>query len=214
MRSLALAALGSLLLLPSPTRSADAEPVPPGSPADQELWRAAGEVSQRVQLQRIAANKIQWDFRAARPDERLLAAAKAAPPEQARRLAALHERLVAAWIKNYQLLVDRWPVDPTRGCLYARLFLDSSMRAGDGPTTGQQLAQARDEARLCVDTARAALARFEATTRELEAALAETDRALPGATVPAAPAAAERQAPPPPPAVDPGPAPVAAPAKG
>jgi len=162
----------------------DDEPMPPGSAADQKLWRATGDVSHRVQLQRIAANKLQWEFRAMRPDERVLAAAKAAPPEEAKRLEDLHKRLVAAWVRNYQFLVDRWPVDPTRGCLYQRLFLASTMRGSEGPYKEPQVAQARDEARRCVEVATAAVEVMEGSTRELRAVLAEADRSLPVAPPP------------------------------
>jgi len=160
--------------------------MPPGSAADQKLWSATGDVSHRVQLQRIDANKLQWEFRAMRPDERVLAAAKAAPPAEAKRLEELHKRLVAAWVRNYQFLVDRWPVDPTRGCLYPQLFLGSSMRVSEGPEKGPQLAQARDEARRCLETATAAVEVMAASTRELRAVLAEADRSVPAAPPPSA----------------------------
>lgn len=158
------------------------EPTPPGSPADQELWRAAGDVSHRVYLRRMAANKLQWDLRQERPDERLAAAAKGAAPEEAARLESLRQRLVAAWGRNYEILVGQWPVDPTRVCLYQRLFLGSSMSANDGP----QLAQARDETRRCVEIATAAVARMDASTRDLEAVRAEAAGATPRVPTPAA----------------------------
>ena len=158
------------------------EATPPGSPADQELWRAAGDVSQRVYLRRMAANKLQWDLRQERPDERLAAAAKSAAPEEAAQLEGLRQRLVAAWGRHYEILVGQWPVDPTRVCLYQRLFLGSSMSANDGP----QLAQARDETRRCVEVATAAVARMDASTRDLEAVRAEAARATPRVPTPAA----------------------------
>ena len=174
--------------------------MPPGSAADQELWRATSEVSNRIQLQRIAANKLQWEIGQARPDEQLRAAATTASPEEAKRLEALRGRLQTAWVRNYQFLVDRWPVDPTRGCQYPRLFLASSMQASEGPDKGPQLAQAREEARRCLELAQGAVGVLEASTRELRAVLAETERALPRAPVKAAGAPATVGGPPPAPA--------------
>jgi len=163
------------------------EPPPPGTPADQALWAAAGDVSNRVYLKRTEANKLQWEIRKQRPDERLAAIARTATGDEAKRIEDLRGRLLAAWTKNYEILVSRWPVDPTRGCQYQQLLLGSSMHAGDGP----RINQARDEARACVDVASRAVARLEASTRELEAVVAEAAQVKPTAATPGTTSAKE-----------------------
>jgi hypothetical protein len=209
---LALAGLAALALAPTPDRAdqvapvpplsppggvtaavevpasqPDPMPVPPGAPADQALWREAGEVSNRIYLARMAANGLLWDLRQKRPDERLAAAAKIATPEEAARLEALRARLIAVWTRNYEILVGQWPVDPTRGCNYARVYLGSSMQANDGP----RISQAREDTRACVDVANAVLGRLEKSMSELRDVSAEVDRQLQASSGSGAPPAKE-----------------------
>jgi hypothetical protein len=156
---------------------ADDEAPPPGTPEDQALWRSTYEVSVRVHRRRLEANELQWELRRTRPDERLAALAAAASRDEAARLEALRQRYVQAWSQHYLFLVARWPVDPTRVCLYPKLSLESAMRVAEGPERALQVAQARVEARQCVETAASAVGRLEASTSELRALLDEISRA-------------------------------------
>jgi hypothetical protein len=164
---------------PPPAEAPDPLPVPPGTPEDQALWRACGNVSRDVSVLRTESSGLQWRIRTLDLAGRLDRAAATATPEEAIRLRALRERLQRTQVENYEILTGRWPVDPTRGCQYPQLMLESAMRSGTGPGSAGTLGQARDDARSCVDAARLISARLGSSNRSLGAVVEEAVKAVP-----------------------------------
>src|SRR5512147_3188184 len=79
---------------PPPATALEAGP-PPGAPADQDLWRTANEVSDRIVIERARANRLQVQARADGYEARL--DALASDPKRAKAAGKAKERLVAAW---------------------------------------------------------------------------------------------------------------------
>jgi hypothetical protein len=154
-------------------------PVPPGSHADQALWKQAGEVGPQITTARTASNSLQWRIRGLDLVGRLDRAATAASAGEAKRLAALRERLATVQSENYVILTSQWPVDPTRGCQYPQLALESAMRVADGPDRRALLGQAREEAQRCVDAASLAVARLSRSNDALALAIDAAVKAVP-----------------------------------
>jgi hypothetical protein len=171
-----------------PYEAPDPMPTPPGTPADQALWSRAGEVSLQVTAVRTASSGLQWRIRSLDIVARLAAASKGASGEEAQRLEAVRERLVRAQVENYEILTSRWPVDPTRGCLYAQLYLGSAMQSAEGPDKRVHLGQTRDDAQRCVEAASQAAGRLGRSNETLAVTVDESMKALPPLAATPAPA--------------------------
>ena len=161
---------------PSPGVS-DPLPVPPGSKADQELWRSAGEVGNQLIALRHLGHGLHWKVRNEALEARLDAMAKA-DPDAAPRLRAIRKELSEARAASYADLVSRWPVDKTRVCQYAQLSMRSSMEASVSQDKRAELEQTRGATTRCVELARATLARVKRSTDALAAAVASAEKAL------------------------------------
>jgi len=170
-----------------PYQEADPNPVPPGPPPDQSLWKQCGEVSWQITAVRTASSGLQWRIHSLDLVARLVEAAKGAPADEARRLEALRERLVSAQAENYLILTSQWPVDPTRGCQYPQLMLGSAMQVGDGPDKRALMGQAREDAQRCVETASMAVGRLSRSNETLSQAVDASVKAVPWPSAPGAP---------------------------
>jgi hypothetical protein len=159
--------------------------LPPGSPADQALWKSAIEVSNDIVSERTRAGRVQVRLKQGRYAERLSAMAER-NPGSAERARDLRRRLEAAWGENFSLLTGQWPVDPTRGCTYYALTFATAFPPPRSPSGEALLTQARTDLRACVDKAAPALRAMRESTDRLEAIEAEMDRAL-AASGPASP---------------------------
>jgi hypothetical protein len=106
---------------------------PPGSAADQALWKAARQVDNAIPMARGDAAKLQWRVRQGQFNERLDRLEKEGPPEKARRARQAGEKVIAARDRNYEILSRRWPVDPTRVCSYALLDFSGALGSGTRP---------------------------------------------------------------------------------
>ncbi|MEI7704395.1 MAG: hypothetical protein WCK73_07330 [Deltaproteobacteria bacterium] len=159
------------------TQQPDPLPLPPGTPADQALWKATRDATHEVVAVRWKANALHLQVRNTTVVARLNAAAKADPAAEAR-LVDIRTRLGAAQAENYAIYTERWPVDTTRVCQYPLLYLTSAMNSGESPETRMALAEARDGAKKCVDQARSAVARMGRSNAALSAVLAEAEAAL------------------------------------
>jgi len=157
----------------------DELPPPPGSPEDQALWRAGGKVSEQIILERTLANKLQWQIRQGRYQERLAALAKQAPPSDSERVEALNRRFGQALAFNYATLTRQWPVDPTRGCRYQVLHLEGVLADLANPRRATQLLIVREELKDCVDRALPALKVMADSNLELRRVAEEVASALP-----------------------------------
>jgi hypothetical protein len=174
--------------------SPDPYPVPPGTPADQALWRKATDDSNRLSVSRGVAARLQWKAHNGKNDARLADRAKGSSGGEAARLESLARRVQDAWIGNRELTSAQWPVDPTRGCQYPAQQLESAMRLSDGPEKSAMLTQARRDVTRCTETMDTVLGRMVPSNQEFEKALAEADAALAPAAA-SAPAAAPAVAP-------------------
>ena len=161
---------------PSPVVS-DPLPVPPGSKADQELWKDAGEVGNQLIALRHLGHGLHWKVRNEELEARLEAMAKA-DPDAAPRLGAIRKELSEARAASYADLVSRWPVDKTRVCQYAQLSMRSAMEASVIQDKRAELEQTRVATARCLDLARATLARVKRSTDALAAAIASAEQAL------------------------------------
>jgi hypothetical protein len=159
---------------PAPAGSSD---LPPGSPADQALWKSAIDASNDIVIERTRAGRVQVRLKNGRYPERLSALEKR-DPGSAERARDLRRRLEAAWGENYGLQTGRWPVDPTRGCGYYALTFATALPSPGTPSGEAALAQARTDVRACVDMATPALRAMRESTDRLEAIAAEIDRVL------------------------------------
>lgn len=166
---------------PQPTRDYDSPP--PGSRADQALWKASYEGDNRIVTDRVHASRLQLRAKAGRYQDRLEVLARQRP-DSSDRAQALRERLLAAWNASLETNARRWPVDPTRACRYPRLGFESALYSEEGaPRNAGELAVARQELQECVEKARLVLRALERTNRNLEGVLADLDRELAGIPV-------------------------------
>jgi len=156
----------------------------PGTAADQALWAAGRKASEDVVISRTRAGRLQTTVRSHRLVERLTTAEKAAGADRDR-FEDLREELVERWEENYEVFSRRWPVDPTRGCGYPLLNLESAMHVPEGTEKASELSVARAEVRACLDRSALAVRAMEQANRELEGSIAKAQAAL---------AAAERAA--------------------
>ena len=161
---------------PSPVVS-DPLPVPPGSKADQELWKDAGEVGNQLIALRHLGHGLHWKIRNQQLEARLVAMAKA-DPAAASRLGMTRKELSEAQVASYADLVSRWPVDKTRVCQYAQLSMRSAMEASVIQDKRAELEQTRVATARCLDLARATLTRVKRSTDALAAAIASAEQAL------------------------------------
>jgi hypothetical protein len=155
----------------------DHYPVPPGTPADQALWKDTRDVNARVVQSRWAANGLQWNLHRTGLVTRLEAAAKVSAAASAR-LADVTKRLLLAQADNYSILMGKWPVDITRVCQYPLNQLTSAMFTGDGPDNRPFLNQARETAATCLEKATAMSVRMERSSAALSALMDEAEKAL------------------------------------
>lgn len=183
---------------------------PPGSPADQQLWRTSVDMNNELPLLRGEAAKVMWRVKWTRLDERLADLGKKGPPEAAQRADDVRRRLQGANVQLYELLVRQWPVDPTRVCRYAELDFTSALRAGPGADQESQRADARGRLRECLEKARVVKDRLAGEIQGLERTMAEAEGILPPIPPPPAPPVLPSGPPPP----TPGPPSAAAAARG
>ncbi|MBL0278057.1 MAG: hypothetical protein IPQ24_18640 [Anaeromyxobacter sp.] len=151
---------------------------PTGSPQDVELWRRGDEVTLRMWEERALARRLQAKGKGEALLARLATAAAASPHEEAEQLTRVRTRLKTRWDENVELYASQWPVDPTRGCSYAHLYFDTSMRLPDGPSKRGELGAARADLQGCVDRAGVPAAAMHRANHELEEALREARKAL------------------------------------
>jgi hypothetical protein len=130
----------------------------------------------RMVIERTRANRMQWQVKQGRYDDRLAAARATGDAALAKRAADVWSRLAPARARNYAILTSQWPVDPTRGCRYEVLLLEGAMAEVGKP---RQLAAARDDVQACVEKVRGAVETMIASNEELQRAIAEADRAVP-----------------------------------
>lgn len=163
---------------PSVHAEGDPLPVPPGTPADQAIWKATRDVSSTVTQTRYLANKMQWQVKTNDLFGRLDKAAEASPAEAAR-LKDIRARLAKARDANLAIYSGRWPVDTTRVCQYTLVELSSAMYEADGRGNTPSLNEARDRAVSCTRAAQGAADALRATNETFAAAIAEAEKAVP-----------------------------------
>jgi hypothetical protein len=161
---------------------------PPGSAADQALWKAAREVDNAIPMARAEAAKLQWRVKQGQFNERLERLEKDGPPEKARKARQAGEKVIAARDRNFEILSRRWPVDPTRVCSYALLDFSGALSAGARPADRALQDETRKRLQDCVDKARLILKSVEGSNKELGAALAALEADLPPLVPATAPA--------------------------
>ncbi len=174
-------ALAGLLLLGAPASAQEATPdplpLPSGSPEDQALWKATGDVGNELTSVRWAGNALHWKIRTDDLHARLEAAARA-DPAAAKRLDDLRKRLAAAQTASHADLTGKWPIDPTRACQYDQLLLGSAMEVAATRGDRAQLGQARAAATRCLDLGKATLVRVKRSTDDLAREVTAVEEAL------------------------------------
>lgn len=153
---------------------------PPGSAADQALWRAARHVDNAIPLSRGEAARLQWRVQQGQFNERLAQLEKQGPPEKAARARKAGEEVIAARDRNREIMIRRWPVDPTRVCSYPLLDFSSALLAGSSRPADKALQdETRKRLQECVDKAEVILRSIGGSNKELAAALATLEAELP-----------------------------------
>jgi hypothetical protein len=159
---------------------------PPGTKADQELWRSAREANVELGVEQHRAARLTQGAKGSGYLERLpeLATRGALPKAKADELA---QRLLQKWMADLEVVQRPWPVGKIRVCGYELLNFETVMIAPPGSDPLQ--ASSRSSLEECVSRARLVLGHLRRANDELEAALDEVGREL--ASLPAAaPAAA------------------------
>jgi hypothetical protein len=152
---------------------------PPGSAADQALWKAARGVNTGVIIVRKASANLQALAKNERLLERLQEAAKGAEEARAKRLGEVRQQLEKAWRSNYEIRSRPWPVNTVRVCTQRLLLFDSAMHTATKPGGwGGHLATTRDSLKTCVERARLAIDTMSASNDALGAAIAEAQESL------------------------------------
>jgi len=171
----------------APHDDAFAKP-PPGTAADQALWKAGREVDNAIPMQRGESAKLQWRVKQGQFNERLEVVEKQGPADKARRARQAGEKVIAARDRNYEIITRRWPIDPTRVCSYPLLDFASALRAGSKPADKALQEESRKRLKDCVDKAQVILRSIEGSNKELRTALAALEAELPPGTPVAGPA--------------------------
>jgi hypothetical protein len=171
---------------------------PPGSAADQALWRSGHEVTQRVQLERARATRLQAVLLNLRYTERTQALA-GRDGEAGEKGKALRQQLSDAHSQQFAALTARWPVDTYRVCGYPTMEFGSMMSYGKSDPA--DLAKHRAMLTGCVEQAQASINAMKQGNDRLEAAMRAADAALIPAGLPP-PTGAVAQPPQPAPAKD------------
>jgi hypothetical protein len=156
----------------------DPMPLPPGAPADQALWRKALDEGNSLSTVRAEAAKLQWRAHNGKYETRLTERAKGKSEAEAARLKEVARKVQAAWDTNHALTTNPWPVDPTRGCQYQALQLESAMNISDGPEKSAMMAPAKEDVNRCIEAAEAILGRMRRSNQDLDKALVEAEAAL------------------------------------
>lgn len=180
------AAAPAALAAPGGTVRGAGDP-PPGTQADQDLWRAARDASNELVAEQHLAARLQHEAKAGQWVERLADPARrgALPVDRAE---ALSKRVQERWLANVAFMQAVWPVSKTRGCQYDLLNFEGVMFAGPSPSPKReaQLDETRRAVQDCLARAKGVLAEARKSTGDFREALAEAERALgPAATAPA-----------------------------
>ncbi len=199
--ALALGLLGDPAAKPAPDfpldaagTSRDFDKPPPGSAADQALWKTAYDVDNDLVIAQFTSTRLQATAKTNAYLERLRdpAARGALSGDEAR---ALANRLEGAWTANMSVTASIWPVSKVRVCRYELQIFEGVMLAGQSPRTEAQLDDARRALQACVAKAGTVQAALDKANADLEAAIAAADRAIgpayaqnPSATAAPAPA--------------------------
>jgi len=179
----------------------DAVETPPGTPEDVALWKAGGDISERIATSRHRGSALQWRNRREGIEQGIEALAKDASAPGSRRAAELLAVLAPALAHNYATLSRQWPVDPTRGCRYQVMHFESVIRVEASRRKAGQYLVTKDELEECVKKGSAAVAVLDASNADFARILDESQAfllsqgklpATPAAAAPAAAAPAPR----------------------
>lgn len=161
---------------PPPLPGADLSAPPPGSKADQELWRSGHLATKAVHAERGRATKLQLTLVKLRYGERLgLLAERGGDAGEAAK--KLKERLNASHSLQFAALTSRWPVDTYRVCGYPTMEF-GSMLVSAAKIAPEDLARHRAMLTGCVEQATGAVNTLKGGNDALAAAMREADAIL------------------------------------
>lgn len=153
----------------------DADKPPPGSPAEQALWRSGLESTRRLHAVRVASTRLQQRLRYTGTEKQLDALARGATPAAAE-ATALQARLRSAWQHNIQTLTKPWPVDPTRGCMAT--FVDYELQLYNHNPQGREarLGMLGKELGNCLQRLESIRSEMDGANRAFEQAIADAEK--------------------------------------
>ncbi len=163
---------------PSPapaTAPRDPDRPPPGSKADQALWKRAYDLNAQLLVVQHEAARLTQGVKGAGYEEKLAEAGRTGAMPQARS-DALSARLRERWAADIEAVQGHWPVSKVRGCGYELLGFESAM--AEGAASKAQQADTRKALEECVQRGESVLRVVEKANAELEAAIAEVGKAL------------------------------------
>ncbi len=193
--SFGLAASAAAPAAPAPQdnpsfKGRDYDKPPPGTAADQALWKQCTELNKDLLIDQYRSGTLQARAKGFELLERLRDPARRGSLSEGA-AEALAKRLQEKWLANFEVMKSQWPVSKMRVCQYQLLNFEGVMFSDPSPNRQRQLDDARRDVQDCVEKGQRVHASMAKTNDELEAAVDAAERALPpvGAT-PVAPAAA------------------------
>jgi hypothetical protein len=150
--------------------------VPPGTPAEVELWRRGKESINILHAVRQGSTRLQQRLKYQGTDRRLEALVQAAPGDA--RLADLKARLASAYGANIALLTDQWPVDPLRGCTAAHIDFEAQLWTVKREGRQARIDHVGKTLRSCLERLEAAVGAMGQRNKDLEAVIAEAEQVV------------------------------------
>jgi hypothetical protein len=165
-------------------------PPPDATAEDKAIWLAAQKVAFDIHASRSLAVTLQARANTGKLLQRLDAAAKGKPAEEAAGILSLRKRLKDTWAENYGRRNHRWPVDPIRGCGQALLLFDSGLRAKLAKAKNDGAANARADVKSCTSRSVQPIRAMVAANEAFAAAIDDAQKRLAELEPPAPPPAA------------------------
>ncbi len=146
---------------------------PPASAEDQVLWRRGKQSTRLLHTVRSQSSKLAQRIRYNGTDARLDALLKAGD----RDVVPVKDRLVNAWTINANIYNGKWPVDPTRACLYDTMHFEAALQ-DTGPAKEERVAPHRKALTNCLRLADQISGQLAKANDDLLAATVEAEKFL------------------------------------
>jgi hypothetical protein len=155
---------------PVPTEASPGHEVPPGSPAEVEVWERGVNVTRLLHATRDRATRLQHRAKGKGTIAELERLSKSDDPRKQAAQAA-HGRILTAGRAVVAMLKRQWPVDPVRGCSTAVMDYESQLWNQKKATRELYLPPAQKTLSICIARADSVIKVMNQANAELEAAI-------------------------------------------